>query len=107
MAKEETRSIRFNASLLDMLKQEASDNNRSFQNEVIKRLEESLTPDTSVVVGWLRLDRWGEIDDRGEVSDAYAECSCGQDIDITAAYMAVMSNGTLAGPFCAGCATSE
>lgn len=60
-----------------------------------------------IVLAWLKADRWGEIDDRDDAGDAFATCECGQDIDITAAWFAVMSGGKLAGPFCAGCATSE
>lgn len=105
MAKDETRSIRFPSSLLDMLRQAAGDNNRSFQNEVISRLGASFEEDAAIVVGWLRLDRWGEIDDRDEADEAIASCpGCGQDIDTANAWMAVLSSGKLAGPYCAGCA---
>lgn len=78
------------------------------QQELLAELIEREFGNPPAVVGWLHLDRWGELDNRDEPGDAYATClDCGGDIDTAAAYMGLLTDGTMRGPLCAACATSQ
>lgn len=96
-------------SLVDSLNEIAQARGVAREHMLAELLAQFVTEDrTSAVLGWVKLDRWGEIDDRDEVHDAYAECpSCGQDIDTSMAFMAVLGSGKMEGPYCAGCASSD
>lgn len=60
------------------------------------------------ILGWIKIDRWGEVDEREEFDDATATCpECSQDINTAQAYIGLLDNGQHYGPVCAGCATSE
>lgn len=82
----------------------------SFTDQLIRaidRLHADLFPDpaaAAVVVGYMRIDRLGEI-------DAPTCAECGQDIDLArGAFLAALkadADVTLAGPLCAACASSE
>lgn len=77
------------------------------QQDLLAELLEREFGNPPAVLGWLKLDRWGEIDERDEPGDAYATCKeCGGDIDTAAAYMALLTDGSMRGPVCAECATS-
>lgn len=78
------------------------------QQELLAEFLEREFGKPPAVIGWIRLDRWGEIDQRDEPGDAYATCpDCDEDIDTAAAYMALLTDGTMRGPVCTGCATSQ
>lgn len=49
MTKSETRAIRFPPDLLKQLQQAADENHRSFQNEVIHRLQSSIAGETVTI----------------------------------------------------------
>lgn len=51
MPKTETRSIRFPAELLEQLQQAADENHRSFQNEVIHRLQSTVDGEMVTITG--------------------------------------------------------
>lgn len=78
------------------------------QQELLAELLESKFGNPPAVKGWIKLDRWGELDERDEPSDAYATCpECGERIDPTAAYVALLGDGRIEGPYCTACATSQ
>lgn len=78
------------------------------QQELLVELLEREFGKPPAVLGWVRLDRWGEVDERDEPGNAYATCiECGGDIDTAAAYVALLTDGAIRGPVCVGCATSE
>lgn len=90
---------------LDRLARQAETSRQQYVADLIR---ERIGQNPPAVIGWLRLDRWGELDQRDEPGDAYATCpECGEGIDTAAAYMALLTDGTMRGPVCAGCATSQ
>lgn len=100
--------LRVTDKLADALTASANDAGTSRHELIVNILQRYVDDNpTGIVLAWIKVDRWGEIDDRNEIDDAYAACpECGQDIDTANAWFAVMSNGKLAGPRCAACATS-
>lgn len=61
--------------------------------------------DPPIVLGWFRPQRNGEIDLMTDIDDR-AEChECGQPLDEV--WIGILSNGSIHGPVCSGCATSE
>jgi hypothetical protein len=58
-----------------------------------------------IILGWVKLDRWGELDHHPE--DPMPCTECGQDILTSDAYVGLVKNGGFHGPVCGGCATSE
>lgn len=61
-----------------------------------------------IVLGWVKLSRWGEVDDHDENGNIAISCpECGQDMDRSNCYVALLSNGQHYGPVCSACATSE
>ena len=78
----------------------------SVMERAITALWQSEIAKPPAVIGWLRLDRWGELDERDEPSDAYATCACGEPIDPANAWVQVVADGRVLGPVCEGCATS-
>lgn len=74
----------------------AKQNGRSMTQEAAARLGQSLGAD--LVIGWVKLDRWGELDDK--------DCpECGQEIG--QAYVGLLQSGGTYGPVCDICATNE
>jgi len=99
-------SIRIPDDVADPIKESAASNGRSLNAEIVESLTNSYKP--VYVIGYVKLDRWGDLDERQEYGDALALCEvCSQDVDASAAYVALMSNGKNVGPLCSGCATSE
>jgi hypothetical protein len=67
---------------------------------VVQLLRDHLEDRKPIVLGWLKLDRWGEVDAE--------DCpECGQELDRRNAYVALMSDGAVYGPVCNICATSD
>jgi len=99
-------TIRLPDNLAEYIELLATANKRSQQQEIIARLEQSRTD--AIVLGWLKLDRWGELDDHDDEGNLSVECpECGGEIDKDAAYIGILSSGQHIGPICAGCAISE
>lgn len=75
------------------------------QEMLYKHIVALIDGNRPVVLGWVRLDRWGELDHHAEDP---AECpECGQDIDPQNAYVGLLSNGQNYGPVCRSCGSSE
>lgn len=99
-------TVRLPDGLAAYIEQQSAANNRSQQQEIIARLEASRTD--AIVLGWVKLARWGEVDDHNESGDIAPECpECGQDMDKANCYIALLSNGQHYGPVCDICATNE
>lgn len=91
---------------LDQLARQAKQSRQAYVLNLIREHLGENKPD--VVIGWLKLDRWGEKDEREEVDEPLAICPvCGDGIDPNAAYVAVIADGRVIGPYCNECATSE
>lgn len=89
------------------IRQEAERQNISRQ-EMLSRLIEERYGSPPVVVGWLKLDRWGELDQREEQDNPLAICpECGEGVDPADAWLAVIADGRVLGPYCGECATSQ
>lgn len=89
---------------LARLDAEAQRRRRSRQELILQLLADWAEP--PIVLGWFRAARNGELSLAGGVDDEPAECvECGQPLDWP--WIAVLSNGSIHGPCCTGCATSE
>lgn len=61
-----------------------------------------------IVLGWVKLARWGELSDRDDEGRPAIDCpECGQGMTKDAAYIGLLSNGQHYGPVCDICAVSE
>lgn len=99
-------TIRFPDGLDTYIAQQAEANNRSQQQEIVARLEASRKD--AITLGWVKLARWGEVDDHDEDGNIAVTCpECGQDMDRSNCYVALLNNGQHYGPVCSACATSE
>ena len=98
-------TIRLPDDLADYIERESAGNLRSQQQESIARLESTRVD--ALVLGWLKVARWGEIEDRDDEGNPFVECpECGQDMDKNNCYIALLSNGQHYGTVCNECATS-
>lgn len=130
MSNESRITIRYPAWLHEALSQAAKDGARSLNQEIVRRLEESVNAERPAVVRWLDISdaRRGELvflcditrcencgyatssaqcESCGEsTSEDIAQCpTCDQDIDRP--YVGILNNGKLYGPVCSACATSK
>lgn len=94
-------TVRLPEHLVGYLETQAEAGARSLHAEILRRLDESQAMDEKpYVLGWVKLARWGELDED--------ECGeCGQDLARANAYIALLSNGQHYGPVCSACATNE
>lgn len=89
--------------VLERIDAEARRRNLSRQEFLVKLLTDWVRP--PVVIGWLRVDRNGELS-LADGNDDPDDCiECGQPLDWP--WLAVLSNGELYGPCCSVCATSR
>lgn len=77
------------------------------RQELLLRILRSRYGEAPAVAGWFRADRNGELTlapaPDGEEADVC--CECGQDLDWV--WFAVLTDGSLYGPVCSGCARSD
>lgn len=104
MANDTRFTLRCPPALAKQLQEAADAGNRSLHAEALQRLAASFQGD-KIILGWVKLDRWGELDHHKEEP---AECpECGQDMNPGDAYVGLVQMGGFYGPVCGGCATSE
>lgn len=91
---------------LDQLAHQSHQSRQAYVLDLLRNHVGNNRPD--VVIGWLRLDRWGELNDRDEPDDPPATCpQCGGGVGAANAWLAVVADGRIIGPYCDGCAVSD
>ena len=98
--------INLDKSLFETLREAARIQDISINELIVGVLADKFGDGASrIIIGWVKLDRWGEIDHHKEEP---AECpGCGQDMDSANAYVGLVQTGGFYGPVCGGCAISE
>ena len=90
--------------LFEALREQSRQQGISINELIVDALAAKFADMRPIVLGWVKLDRWGELDPAEEP----AQCpECGQDIDINNAYVGLLSSGQFYGPVCRACGSSE
>lgn len=91
--------------LFEALRERSRQQGISINELIVDALADRFADMRPHVLGWVKLDRWGELDHHSEDP---AECpECGQDMDIANAYVGLLSSGQFYGPVCRACGSSE
>lgn len=105
MSKRHQYRINVEARLFNTVREEAGRQGISINELINDLLSEAFAEVRPHVLGWVRLDCWGELDHHAEEP---AQCpECGQDMDINDVYVGLLNNGQFYGPVCRACGSSE
>lgn len=101
-------TMRLPDDLVSALDRLAHQNNTSRTEYIASVLQAHVSDNRpDVILGWLKRDRPGEVDERSEPDDPAESCrSCGRAIT-DSGWFAVVADGRVIGVFCGECATSE